>query len=189
MIWEWTDKWVNQVKENHSFKKTVNLLFGCPMIFLNGSTPIWTSTATATAKLPRLSKISILEKREETLTQARIIYFWERKVERRLSSLSLWFLLLFMLVALDIFSTNPVIEGNPLTLYLWAQFGIFFSAWIKIGQVLLFGVLCFSAKRIAKPNEWVAAKKILLGLLGILVAFYIFVVSWNIILSIFYIFH
>lgn len=90
-----------------------------------------------------------------------------------------------MLVALDIFSTNPVIEGNPLTLYLWAQFGIFFSAWIKIGQVLLFGVLCFSAKRIAKPNEWIAAKKILLGLLGILVAFYIFVVSWNVILSIF----
>jgi hypothetical protein len=93
---------------------------------------------------------------------------------------------LFILVALDIFSTNPVIEGNPLTLYLWAQFGIFFSAWIKIGQVLLFGVLCFSAKRIAKPNEWVLAKKILFGLLKILVAFYTFVVTWNVTLSIFF---
>jgi hypothetical protein len=92
---------------------------------------------------------------------------------------------LFILVTLDIFSTTPVIEGNPLTLYLWAQFGIFLSAWIKIGQVLLFGVLCFSAKRTAKPNEWAVAKKILLGLLRILVAFYIFVVSWNITLSIF----
>jgi len=91
---------------------------------------------------------------------------------------------LFILVALDIFSTNPAIEGNPLTLYLWAQFGIFFSAWIKIGQVLLFGVLCFSAKRIAKPNEWFLAKKILFGLLKMLVAFYTFVVTWNITLSI-----
>ncbi len=103
----------------------------------------------------------------------------------RLSSLTLWFLLLFMLIILDILSTNPVIEGNPLTLYLWAQFGIFISAVIKIGQVLLFGVLCFSAKRIAKPNEWIIAKKILLGLTKFLVAFYIFIVSWNIILSIF----
>jgi hypothetical protein len=92
---------------------------------------------------------------------------------------------LFTLVILDIFSTNPIIEGNPLTLYLWAQFGIFLSAWVKIGQVLVFGVLCFSAKRVAKPNEWNVAKKILLGLLRILVAFYIFVVSWNITLSIF----
>ncbi|MDH5770425.1 MAG: hypothetical protein OEZ25_03965 [Candidatus Bathyarchaeota archaeon] len=107
-------------------------------------------------------------------------------MERRLSSLSLWFLLLFILVALDIFSTNPVIEGNPLTLYLWAQFGIFFSAWIKIGQVLFLGVLCFSAKRIAKPNDWIITKKILFGLLKILVAFYTFVVTWNVTLSIFF---
>jgi len=92
---------------------------------------------------------------------------------------------LFILVVLDIFSTNPITEGNPLTLYLWAQLGIFLSAWIKIGQVLLFGVLCFSAKKVAKPNEWLAARKILLGLLRILVAFYIFVVSWNVVLSIF----
>jgi len=91
---------------------------------------------------------------------------------------------LFILVALDIFSTNPAIEGNPLTLYLWAQFGIFFSAGIKIGEVLLFSVLCFSAKKIAKPNEWVLAKKILFGLLKILVAFYTFIVTWNITLSI-----
>jgi len=91
---------------------------------------------------------------------------------------------LFILVALDIFSTNPAIEGNPLTLYLWAQFGIFFSAWIKIGEVLLFGVLCFSAKRIAKPNEWIIAKRILFGLIKILVAFYTFVVTWNVTLSV-----
>jgi hypothetical protein len=76
--------------------------------------------------------------------------------------------LLFVLVALDILSTNPTIEGNPLTLYLWAQFGILTSAWIK---------------RIAKPNEWITSKKILLGLTKILVAIYIFVVSWNITLS------
>jgi len=93
---------------------------------------------------------------------------------------------LFILIVLDIFSTNPAIEGNPLTLYLWAKFGIFFSAGIKIGEVLLFGVLCFSAKRIAKPNEWVLAKKFLSGLLKILVAFYTFIVTWNVTLSIFF---
>jgi hypothetical protein len=94
-------------------------------------------------------------------------------------------LFLFILVGLDIISTNPAIEGNPLTIYLWAQFGIFFSAWIKMGQVLLFGFLCFSAKRIAKPYEWTIAKKILLGLTKIIVIVYIFVVSWNVFLSIF----
>jgi len=91
---------------------------------------------------------------------------------------------LFILVALDIISTNPAIEGNPLTLYLWSQFGIFFSAGIKLGEVLLFGVLCFSAKKIAKPNEWIIAKKILFGLIRMLVAFYTFVVTWNVTLSI-----
>jgi len=105
-------------------------------------------------------------------------------MQGKLSSLSLWFLLLCILIALDILSTNPVIEGNPLTLYFWAHFGILFSSWIKIGQVLLFGALCFSVKRIAKPKEWGFAKKILLGLLKILVAFYTFIVTWNVTLSI-----
>ena len=104
-------------------------------------------------------------------------------MEWRLSSLSLWFLFLFGLILLDIFTTNPAFEGNPFTLYVWAQFGIFLSAWIKIGQVLLFGIICFSAKRIAKPNEWFVTKKILLGILKLLVAFYTFVVSWNLFLS------
>jgi hypothetical protein len=75
-------------------------------------------------------------------------------------------------------------EGNPLTLYMWAHFGILLSAWIKIGQVLLFGILCFSAKKIAKPKEWSFAKKILTGLLKILVAFYTFIVTWNLTITI-----
>jgi len=113
----------------------------------------------------------------------REIILGERTMEWRLSSLSLWFLLLFILVALDILSTNPAFEGNPFTLHMWAHFGIFLSAWIKIGQVLFFGIVCFSAKRISKPNEWFVTKKILLGILKVLVAFYMFVVSWNLFLS------
>jgi hypothetical protein len=105
-------------------------------------------------------------------------------VENKLSSLKYWFLLLYILVAFDILSTNPAIEGNPLTLYIWAQFGILLSAWIKIGQVLLFGALCFSAKKIAKPNDWVFAQKILTALLKILVAYYTFIVTWNLTLLI-----
>lgn len=103
----------------------------------------------------------------------------------RLGSLGNWFVLLLILVVLDIFTTTPAFEGNPFTLYLWAQIGIFLSAWIKIVQVLFFGVLCYSAKRVSKPNEWFLAKKVLHGILLILVAFYIFVVSWNVILSLF----
>ncbi|MCW3987762.1 MAG: hypothetical protein NWE87_05550 [Candidatus Bathyarchaeota archaeon] len=103
-------------------------------------------------------------------------------MEWKLSSLTPWFLFLLLLNALDVLVTNPAYESNPFTLYIWGQIGIFLSAWIKIGLVLFFGVLCASAKKIAKPAEWVFARKALLGILFVLVAFYIFVVTWNVIL-------
>ena len=103
-------------------------------------------------------------------------------MERKLSSLPSWFLFLLLLNVLDVLVTNPAYESNPFTIYIWGQVGIFLSAWIKIGLVLFFGVLCASAKKLAKPAEWVFAKKVLLGILMVLVAFYIFVVTWNTIL-------
>lgn len=103
-------------------------------------------------------------------------------MEWKSSSLAQWFLFLLLLNVLDVLVTNPAYESNPFTLYIWGQIGIFLSAWIKIGLVLFFGVLCASAKKVAKPAEWVFARKILLGILVILVAFYIFVVTWNTIL-------
>jgi hypothetical protein len=87
-----------------------------------------------------------------------------------------------MLNVLDVLVTNPAYESNPFTLYIWGQVGIFLSAWIKIGLVLFFGILCTSAKKLAKPAEWAFARKVLLGILIVLVAFYIFVVTWNTIL-------
>ena len=87
-----------------------------------------------------------------------------------------------MLNILDISLTNTAYEANPFTLYLWGQIGIFLSAWLKIGLILFFGVLCVAAKKFAMPNEWIFARKILLGSLVVLVAFYIFVVTWNVIL-------
>jgi len=103
-------------------------------------------------------------------------------VEWKLSSLTPWFLFLLLLNVFDVLVTNPVYESNPFTLYIWGQIGIFLSAWVKIGLVLFLGVLCASAKKIAKPTEWLFTKKILLGTLILLVAFYIFVVTWNVIL-------
>lgn len=102
-------------------------------------------------------------------------------MEWKLSSLAPWFLFLLLLNVFDILVTNPTYESNPFTLYTWGQIGIFLSAWIKIGLVLFFGVLCVSAKKAAKPNEWPFARKLLLETLIILVAFYIFVATWNII--------
>jgi len=103
-------------------------------------------------------------------------------VERKLSSLTSWFLFLLLLNVLDVLVTNPAYESNPFTLYVWGQIGVFLSAWIKIGLVLFFGILCASAKKLAKPVEWAFASKVLLGILIVLVAFYIFVVTWNAIL-------
>lgn len=87
-----------------------------------------------------------------------------------------------MLNVLDILVTNPAYEFNPFTLYIWGQIGIFLSAWIKMGLVLFFGVLCAFAKKFAKPTEWLFARKVFLVILIVLVAFYIFIVTWNLIL-------
>ncbi len=103
-------------------------------------------------------------------------------MEQKLSSLTPWFLFLLLLNVLDVLVTNPAYESNPFILYIWGRIGIFLSAWIKIGLVLFFGALCVFAKKIAKPDEWVFARKALLGILIVLVAFYIFVVTWNVIL-------
>lgn len=100
----------------------------------------------------------------------------------KLSSLSPWFLFLLWLNILDILVTNPSFEANPFTLYLWGKLGMVLSAWIKIGQVLLFGFLCVLTRKVTRPTEWRFAKKLLLGTLMVLVAFYIFVVVWNTIL-------
>jgi hypothetical protein len=103
-------------------------------------------------------------------------------VEWKLSSLAPWFLFLLLLNILDVLVTNPAYESNPFALYMWGKIGILLSAWIKIGQVLFFGALCALAKKVAKPAEWSFVRKMLLGTLVILVAFYIFVVAWNVIL-------
>ncbi|NIR87738.1 hypothetical protein GWO13_09350 [Candidatus Bathyarchaeota archaeon] len=103
-------------------------------------------------------------------------------MEWKLSSLAPWFLFLLLLNVFDVLVTNPAYESNPFTLCLWGQVGIFLSAWIKIGLVLFFGVLCASTKKVAEPAEWSFARKLLLGILIILVAFYIFVVTWNVVL-------
>lgn len=98
------------------------------------------------------------------------------------SSLTPWFLLLLSLNLLDILVTIPAYESNPFTLYMWGNVGVFLSAWIKIGQVVFFGALCMFAKKAASPVEWLFARKLLLGTLIVLVAFYTFVVVWNTIL-------
>ena len=103
-------------------------------------------------------------------------------MEWELSSLAPWFLFLLLLNILDVLVTNPVYESNPFTLYMWGKLGIILSAWIKVGLVLFFGVLCVLAKKVAAPIEWPFARKLLLGTLIVLVAFYIFVVAWNMVL-------
>jgi len=80
---------------------------------------------------------------------------------------------------LDVLVTNPAFESNPFTLFMWERLGIFLSASFKIGQVLLFGALCILVKKVAEPAEWVYARKLLWGTLVVLVAFYSFVVAWN----------
>jgi hypothetical protein len=90
-----------------------------------------------------------------------------------------------LLNILDILVTNPAHEANPLTLYFWGEIGILLSATIKIGLVIFFGVLYISAKIFVKPSEWPFTRKIFQGILVALVAFYIFVVLWNLILLVF----
>jgi hypothetical protein len=109
-------------------------------------------------------------------------------VEWRISSLSSWFLSLLLLNILDILVTNPTFESNPFTLYMWGKVGILLSAGIKIGLVLFFGILCILTKRVARPAEWAFASRLLRGTLIALVAFYIFVVAWNMIQYILFLF-
>jgi len=101
-----------------------------------------------------------------------------------LSSLRLWFMLLLSLNAFDILTTVPAYEANPVTLYIWNRLGFFLAASFKIGLVLLFGLLCIVAQKMTKPNEWSFTKKVLMGLLRVLVVFYVFVVITNLAVSI-----
>jgi len=101
------------------------------------------------------------------------------------SSLKLWFLSLLSLNVFDILTTVPTYEANPITLYIWGQLGFYVAAWSKIGLVLFFGLLCMVTRKIAAPHEWNFAKKVFLGLLRILVVFYVFVVMVNVAVSIF----
>jgi hypothetical protein len=102
----------------------------------------------------------------------------------KLSSLRLWFMLLLSLNVFDILTTIPAYEANPVTLYIWSRSGFFLAAWFKIGLVLLFGLLCIVAQKMTKPNEWSFTKKVLIGLLRVLVVFYVFVVIANLAVSI-----
>jgi len=95
------------------------------------------------------------------------------------SSLKIWYLSLFMLNVLDIVTTIPNRELNPVTLYIWGKIGFFLAAWVKISLVAFFGVLCLAIKKVATPDEWHFARRFLGVVLTILVAFYIFVVAIN----------
>lgn len=98
----------------------------------------------------------------------------------KLSSFELWFLLLLSLNVFDILTTVPAYEANPVTLYVWSRVGFFLAAWFKIGLVLFFGLLFIVAQKVANPNEWGFAEKVFLGLLKVLVVFYISVVMINV---------
>jgi hypothetical protein len=103
-------------------------------------------------------------------------------LEWKSTSLVSWFLLLLSLNILDISFTNPSLEANPLTLLSWANIGMLPSAFMKVGVVLLFGILCLMTKKLVSPTDWNLAGRLFRGMLIALVAFYLFVVSWNIIL-------
>jgi len=97
----------------------------------------------------------------------------------QLSSIKVWFTTLFLLNILDIATTSPLYEANPVTLYIWGQIGIFLSAWVKIGLVLVFGALCATAKKVVAPHEWKITSQVFKALLIVLVAYYAFVVAMN----------
>lgn len=107
----------------------------------------------------------------------------------RTSSLLGWFFALLLLNLVDIATTIPVYESNPVTLYLWGQIGIFLSAWVKMGLVGILGVLCLAANNVATPEEWESARKIFLGMMIILVAYYGFVVAVNLRIALLSAFH
>jgi hypothetical protein len=100
------------------------------------------------------------------------------------SSVKVWFTALFLLNILDIATTIPRYESNPVTLFLWGQIGVFLAAWFKIGLVLLFGVLCAVAKKVTNPHEWEFTSQVFRAILIILVAYYAFVVTVNLIVTV-----
>jgi hypothetical protein len=102
----------------------------------------------------------------------------------QLSSIKVWFATLFLLNILDIATTSPLYEANPVTLHLWGQIGIFLSAWVKIGLVLLFGILCVTAKKVATPHEWKFTRQVFKAMLIVLVAYYTFVVTVNLMITV-----
>ena len=55
------------------------------------------------------------------------------------------------------------------------------AAWLKISLVIFFGLLFTLAQKVANPNERDFTQKVFLGLLKILVAFYVFVVLINVV--------
>jgi len=114
--------------------------------------------------------------------QAGSIYRGRGELEKTSGSLVPWFLLLLSLNILDISFTNPLREANPITLLSWATMGVSLSACIKVGLVMFFGILCVLTKKAANPTDWHVADKLLRGILIALVAFYLFVVAWNMIL-------
>ncbi|MDH5624072.1 MAG: hypothetical protein OEY39_06345 [Candidatus Bathyarchaeota archaeon] len=99
----------------------------------------------------------------------------------QLSPIRVWFTTLLLLNILDIATTSPLYEANPVTLYIWGQIGIFLSAWVKIGLVLLFGALCVAAKKVVAPHEWKFTSQVFKAMLIVLVAYYAFVVIMNIV--------
>jgi len=99
------------------------------------------------------------------------------------SSIKIWFTTLFLLNVLDIATTTPMYESNPVTLFLWGQIGIFLAAWFKIGLVLLFGILYVVARKVTNPHEWEFTSQIFTAILIILVAYYAFVVTVNLIIA------
>ena len=100
-------------------------------------------------------------------------------------SIKVWFMTLFLLNAIDIATTMPLYESNPVTLFLWGQIGVFLAAWFKIGLVLFFGILCVVAKKVAAPYEWEFTSQIFRAILIILVAYYAFVVTVNLVVMVF----
>lgn len=106
-------------------------------------------------------------------------------MEWKSGSLVPLFLFLLSLNILDISLTNPSREANPFTLYSWASVGVLPSAFMKVGLVLFFGVLCTITRRVASPIEWSFASRLLRVMLIGLVAFYVFVVTWNFVLLMF----
>ncbi|MCW4001880.1 MAG: hypothetical protein NWE97_01640 [Candidatus Bathyarchaeota archaeon] len=96
-----------------------------------------------------------------------------------LSSLEVWFTTLFQSNILDIATTSPLSEVNPVTLHLLGQIGIFLSAWIKIGLVLVFGALCVIAKKAVGSHEGQIVRKVFTTIPSFLVTHCVFVVTVN----------